>query len=298
MDRAVSVSALDAPIAALGESPVWSVAEQALYWVDIDSQQIHRYDFETANIESRTTVARPGSIALNPVERMLTIGMEHHVVRFDWDSADAWMLLDLEAEGIGNRLNDGRCDPAGRYVLGSMFADTNAGRTTGILHQVQHGSATQLRSGIGVANGLAFDAVRNRMYFADTPTEKVLAFDYDPATGIATNERVFFDYADMPGKPDGACVDSEGCYWSASVNGWAVLCISPDGEVVRRVELPLQKPSMPCFGGPNLDVLFVTTIGVGGNTPSEPGKDGFAPGATLRIDGLGVTRVREPTYQG
>jgi sugar lactone lactonase YvrE len=134
------------------------------------------------------------------------------------------------------------------------------------------------------------------MYFADTPTEQVLVFDYESATGSMSNQRLFFDYHEQPGKPDGACVDADGCYWSASVNGWSLLRISPEGEVTRRVELPLQKPSKPCFGGSNLDTLFVTTIGAGGGTPSEAGRDGFEPGATLAIADLGVQGVVEPRF--
>lgn len=113
-----------------------------------------------------------------------------------------------------------------------------------------------------------------------------------------SNERVFFDYRDRPGKPDGACVDAEGCYWSASVYGWALIRITPDGEVDRVIDLPLHKPSMPCFGGPDLDTLFVTTIGTGGTTPADPGRDGFVNGSTLAISGLGITGRPEPTFAG
>jgi hypothetical protein len=126
-----------------------------------------------------------------------------------------------------------------------MCADTNAGRTTGTLHRIHHsGEVETLRTHIGVTNGLAFDVTRNRMYFADTPTERVLVFDYEPSTGALSNQRLFFDYHEYPGKPDGACVDADGCYWSASVYGWALLRITPDGDVDCRIELPIQKPSV------------------------------------------------------
>lgn len=294
-----TITALDAPIAALGESPVWCPEEVILYWVDIDGKTIHRHDPATGTHGTRSIDGRPGSIALTSTPGRLLIASEHRLLELDWDTGAVTPFVDLEPASTGNRLNDGCCDSSGRFVVGSMCADTNAGRTTGTLHRIHHsGQVETLRTHIGVTNGLAFDVTRNRMYFADTPTERVLVFDYEPSTGALSNQRLFFDYHKYPGKPDGACVDADGCYWSASVYGWALLRITPDGDVDCRIELPIQKPSMPCFGGANLDTLFVTTIGAGGTIPSEPGRDGFEPGATLAIEGLGVEGIVEPRFAG
>ena len=294
-----TITALDAPIAALGESPVWCPEEVILYWVDIDGKTIHRHDPATGTHGTRSIAGRPGSIALTSTPGRLLIASEHRLLELDWDTGAVTPFVDLEPASTGNRLNDGCCDSSGRFVVGSMCADTNAGRTTGTLHRIHHsGEVETLRTHIGVTNGLAFDVTRNRMYFADTPTERVLVFDYEPSTGALSNQRLFFDYHEYPGKPDGACVDADGCYWSASVYGWALLRITPDGDVDCRIELPIQKPSMPCFGGANLDTLFVTTIGAGGTIPSEPGRDGFEPGATLAIEGLGVKGIVEPRFAG
>ena len=294
-----TITALDAPIAALGESPVWCPEEVILYWVDIDGKTIHRHDPATGTHGTRSIDGRPGSIALTSTPGRLLIASEHRLLELDWDTGAVTPFVDLEPASTGNRLNDGCCDSSGRFVVGSMCADTNAGRTTGTLHRIHHGGQVEtLRTHIGVTNGLAFDVTRNRMYFADTPTERVLVFDYETSTGALSNQRLFFDYHKYPGKPDGACVDADGCYWSASVYGWALLRITPDGDVDCRIELPIQKPSMPCFGGANLDTLFVTTIGVGGTIPSEPGRDGFEPGATLAIEGLGVKGIVEPRFAG
>ena len=295
----ITITALDAPIAALGESPVWCPEEVILYWVDIDGKTIHRHDPATGTHGTRSINGRPGSIALTSTPGRLLIASEHRLLELDWDTGAVTPFVDLEAASTGNRLNAGCCDSSGRFVVGSLCADTNAGRTTGTLHRIHHsGEVETLRTHIGVTNGLAFDVTRNRMYFADTPTERVLVFDYEPSTGALSNQRLFFDYHEYPGKPDGACVDADGCYWSASVYGWALLRITPDGDVDCRIELPIQKPSMPCFGGANLDTLFVTTIGAGGTIPSETGRDGFEPGATLAIEGLGVKGIVEPRFAG
>lgn len=284
--------------AALGESPVWSVAESVLYWVDIEGHTVHRYD---PSIDATTSVelrGRPGSLVLTPQPGRLVVAVEHQLVLLEFEAGTTRPWLDLEAGGTGNRLNDGRCDPAGRYVVGSMFADTSAGHTTGMLHRVSaDGSVERLREGIGVANGLAFDADRGRMYFADTPTERVVVFDYDADTGAISGERTFLDYADLPGKPDGACLDADGCYWSASVHGWAVIRVTPDGKIDRRIEVPVQKPSMPAFGGTDLTTLYVTTIGDGGTVPPEPGRHDVLPGSLLAIDpGAGVQGIAEPVF--
>ena len=290
------IEAVSPSPAVLGECPVWSGLEQALYWADIDGRAIFRLDSVTGATSSRSLPGRPGSFVLTTDPNRLLVASEHELVFLDWTTGETEHWRQLEEAGTGNRLNDGRCDPAGRYVVGSMFADTSAGRSTGALYRVEpDGQAATMRSDIGVTNGLAFDAERGRMYFADTPTEQVLVFDYDLDTGHASNERVFFDYASLPGKPDGACVDADGCYWSASVYGWAVIRVTPDGMIDRRIELPVQKPSMPAFGGSDLSTLFVTTIGQGGTVPSEPGRDGFQPGDLLAID-VGAQGLPEPVF--
>jgi L-arabinonolactonase len=294
----VTISALDGPVATLGESPVWSTTEAALYRADIDGCVIHRHELGSGSNESRSLEGRPGSLGLSDKPGHLVVASEHQLLDLDWASGLATPIADVEPAGTGNRLNDGRCDPTGRFVVGSMYEDTGAGRRTGMLHQLSTTApAATLRTDIGVSNGLAFDAGRRRMYFADSPTRQVLVFDYNAETGESENERLFFDYGDHDGKPDGACVDADGCYWSASVHGWALLRITPDGAVDRRVELPLEKPTMPCFGGDNLETLFVTTIGAAGSKPLAPGRDGFEPGMTLVVEGLGIQGVDEPAFR-
>jgi sugar lactone lactonase YvrE len=133
------------------------------------------------------------------------------------------------------------------------------------------------------------------MYFADTPRQTVWAYDYDVATGDARNERVFIDFTGLPGRPDGACVDQDGCYWIACVGGWAVIRVTPDGAVDRRIDLPVQKPTMPAFGGPGLETLFVTSIGAGGSSPMAPGQ--HDPGGLFAIE-TGARGLVEPRFGG
>ena len=178
----------------------------------------------------------------------------------------------------------------------SDVCSSDLAKTTGSLYQVAgDGTVVTLETGIGVPNGIAFDAERSRMYFADTPTQMVLVADYDADTGFRHDVRPFLDYGPLPGKPDGACIDADGCYWSASIYAWSLIRVTPDGKIDRRVDVPVQKPTMPAFGGPDLETLFVTSIGDSGSQPSEPGRDGFSPGDLMAID-VGVQGRPEPSF--
>lgn len=284
--------------ALLGECPIWSDVEQQLYWVDIEGRSIHRFDPATGVDASRPVPGRPCSIALTEMPGRLLVALELGLSFVDWEggSSEPWLTLESAADAPGNRLNDGRCDRAGRFWVGSMFDPTSARRFTGRLHRVEpSGAVTTVRSEVGVANGLAFSPDGKTMYFADTLRETVWAYDYDLDSGEAWNERVFLDFGALPGRPDGACVDEDDCYWIACVYGWAILRVRPDGTVDRRIDLPVEKPSMPAFGGAALDTLYVTSIGSGGSRPLAPGQP--KAGGLFAIE-AGYRGVAEPRFQG
>ena len=248
--------------ARLGECPLWSAAEARLYWVDIDERRVHRFDPAAGSDEEREVPGRPGSIAFTDVVGRLLVSSENRLGFLDFVSGGWTQWVELEPAGSGNRMNDGRCDPAGRFWVGSIFVPTSARKRTGMLHRVEgDGTAATVRTGVGVSNGLAFSPDGRTMYWADTPDETVWCYDFDPATGEATNERVFLDFRPLPGVPDGAAVDEDGCYWVACVQGAAVLRVTPAGRVDRRIDLPVMDPTMPAFGGPDRSTLFVTSIG-------------------------------------
>jgi sugar lactone lactonase YvrE len=156
------------------------------------------------------------------------------------------------------------------------------------------GSFTTTQRSVGIANGIAFSPAGDTMYFADSERRTVWAYDYDPATGDATGERVFVELgSELPGKPDGATVDEDGCYWLACVYGWSLARITPRGDVDRVVEMPVENPSKPAFGGSDLDVLYVTTIGSGGTEPTVTHQ--ADDGAVFAVD-AGVRGLPEPTF--
>jgi sugar lactone lactonase YvrE len=280
--------------ASLGECPVWSSEEKVLYWVDIDGRAVHAFDPATGVDRSWPLDGRPGAIALTDDISVLLVAVENELGWLSLESGEVTQWQVLEESRPGVRLNDGRCDPAGRFWVGGMFVPTSARRFEAWLHRIEHdGSSVTTRGKVGVSNGLAFSPDGTVMYWADTLHETVWAYDYDVSTGEQHNERVFLDFAPLPGRPDGACIDETGCYWIACVGGSALLRITPQGVVDRNIPVPVPRPTMPAFGGADLDTLFVTTIG---RRPGDAGGSGH-PGGIYAFE-PGVRGLKEPRFGG
>ena len=297
MSVAESVAACVVPARAqLGECPLWSPTEGRLYWEDIDGRSIHRFDPTAGIDEVRPAPGRPGALALTATPGRLLVAIEGRLSFLDWETGDWQDWIDLEPEGLGNRMNDGRCDPAGRFWVGSMFDPAADGRATGVLYRIDaDGGSAVMRTGIGVPNGLAFAPDGRTMYWADTHRDTVWAYDFDIHRGEPTNERVFTDFSDLPGRPDGACVDADGYYWIACVYGYAVARLSPDGRLDRLVRVPVEKPTMPALGGPDMSTLYITTIGGGGSHAIDPSQP--EAGGLFAVD-VGVRGHPEPRFAG
>ena len=279
--------------AKLGESPVWSGRDSTLYWVDVDGESIQALAWGQDEPDVWALPGRPSCMALTPDPSKFVVGLGAGLIEYDAVSGqwDEWMALE-NVPGV--RMNDGRPDQSGRMWIGSMDERevTVEEFPSGHLFRIDRdGSFDAMIDGVATSNGLAFSPDGRTMFWTDTQTQVIWAFDYDGSTGAAFNRRVFFDCGELPGKPDGACVDVEGCYWSACVYGWAIARITPNGHVDRIIELPVEKPSMPAFAGPDLDVLVVTSISSGGRQPAAPGQP--HAGALLMLD-VGVCGLPEP----
>jgi len=280
--------------AELGESPVWSADEGLLYWVDIGGQAVHAFDPDSGHDRSWPITGRPSALARTADPQRLLVAVENELVWLDLESGDStpWVMLEPPRPGV--RLNDGRCDPAGRFWIGGMYDPTSANRFDAHLHRVEpDGSFTTVRDQVGCANGLAFSPDGTVMYWADTLHSLVWAYDYDVDTGEQRNERVFLDFGPLPGKPDGACIDEAGCYWIACVGGSAVIRATPGGEVDRIVEVPVLRPTMPAFGGADLATLFITSIAA-----RDPEADGPGPHGAILAFAPGVRGLPEPAFAG
>lgn len=247
---------LDAAITC-GESPVWVAAEEAVYFTDIPGRRMHR--LVPGSGAHRTWEMPEELCCFAPRDAGgFVAGMRSGFALLAADSLAVEYLARPEVDKPDNRLNDGRCDRQGRFWAGSMHEPRS--RLDGVLYRLgTDRQCTAMAGGVMVANGLAWSPDGHTMYWSDSRKHTIFAFDFDPDTGSLDNRRVFFRTSEAQGRPDGAAVDAEGCYWSACFLGGCVLCITPDGRVEREIPLPVRDVTMVCFGGPALDTLYITT---------------------------------------
>ena len=281
--------------ATLGEGPAWNVEEQRLYWVDILKNEIHRTDPATGQDEVRDFGEQVGCIGFREAGGLVA-AMRSGFYTVDFNTGTRAFICDPENKP-GNRMNDGRCDPYGAFWAGSMMDPSDRKTRTGSIWRLgPDGGVREMVTDIGISNGIAFDAERHYFYCADTyaDVQTVWRFDHDPDTGLISNRRVFFTAHDLPGRPDGACIDAEGCYWVALTNCWSVARFTPDGKLDRMIKTPVQKPTMCTFGGADLGTLFITSMGFS----YLPQADGQPHAGGLFACRPGVQGVQEGKFRG
>lgn len=240
----------------LGESPRWHGPSQTLWWVDILASRLHWLDPD-GQVGQRQLPRAAACLALDATGGMV-LGGEGGFARLPSPPDGEWQwLTDPEADKPWQRLNDGRCDPAGRFIAGSQ--NPRKDQHYGTFYCLTGEQARPLVGRSWTCNGLAFSPDGRTLYWSDTPNRVIYACDYDVDRGAVSHQRVFFVVPEGWGRPDGACVDSEGCYWSALYAGGGLLRIGPDGTLRERVPLPVSNPTMPCFGGADLTTLYVTS---------------------------------------
>ncbi|MCW5646511.1 MAG: SMP-30/gluconolactonase/LRE family protein [Sphingopyxis sp.] len=246
--------------ALLGESPFWHAHEARLYWVDIEGRKIHRTDPATGTDEVMGLAEQVGCIAPRAKGGLVAALENGCALIDDWGAAPRPFGPAVLADKPHQRFNDGRVDAAGRLWVGSLTSDKPK-RDAALYRLDPDGSLTTVFGGLMTSNGAAFSPDGRTLYHADTPTHCVHAYDVDPATGTPGGKRLFHRFAEGEGRPDGAAVDAEGCYWSALWDGWRVVRLSPAGELLQTVDLPVQRPTMIAFGGADLKTAFVTSAG-------------------------------------
>jgi sugar lactone lactonase YvrE len=240
----------------LGEAPRWHPTEKALYWIDLFKPAIHRFDPATGKIDTWAPNEKLGSFAPCAGGGLLLAG-RNGLSLFDPQSAAKQRLVDPERGGPENILNDGRCDCRGRFWVGSM--NKMIQRASGRLYCYAEGKLRVADEGFWVSNGVCWSPDNRRMYFADSHIRTIFCYDFDADDGVIANRREFTTLGDVPGVPDGASTDAEGFLWCAIFDGNCLVRYAPDGTVNRTVKLPVSRPSACAFGGPNLDILYVTT---------------------------------------
>jgi sugar lactone lactonase YvrE len=281
-------AALPIAPAILGESPFWHPDEAALYWCDIYGGRIHRFDPANGAHRQWDFDQHPGSLAPLPGGD-LVVAFRDGVFRFSPASGERRRLAAAPYDVKTQRFNDGKADPQGRFWVGSI--DEHAPRRPeAALYRHAAGRLERVTGPCIVSNGLAFGPDGRTMYWSDTAAAKVWAFDFDGSEGSLSRQRVFAEFAlkvpgqslaEYGGRPDGAAIDIEGNYWCAMYEGARLLRFAPDGRLLQELPLPVRCPTMPCFGGPDLRTLYVTSATE--NRPAEELKAMPLSGCVLSV---------------
>jgi len=281
---------------ATGECPVWHVADQALYWVDIPAKRLHRWT-PTDVLDSWSAPEMLACIAARAGGGWLA-GLESGLFALQAKASgqlSGERLITLDHAQPAMRCNDGRCDRQGRFLVGTMVQDMAQGAPAGRLYSHTAGDGARLLlDDLIVPNGLALSPDGRTLYLSDShPSRQLIwAFDYDPDSGTPSNQRLFVDMNAHPGRPDGAAVDVDGCYWICGNDAGLIHRFTPDGRLDRSLAVPVKKPAMCAFGGRNLDTLFVTSIRPGGDLSDQP-----LAGGLFALD-PGVQGLPEPAFAG
>jgi sugar lactone lactonase YvrE len=258
-----------------GESPVWLSSEQALYWVDIPQGILHCWQSQLS-LHSRWQAPQMLACmaAWSGSPGSWIAGLEDGIYRLQQSPLSEGAMLQVQAlaqvrhEQAGMRFNDGRCDRQGRFLAGTMQMDMGAAQGVGKIYrlgpqELSAGTCTDLQLGpLVVPNGMAFSPDGQTMYLSDShpSVQAIWAFDYDVDSGVPHSRRLFKDMKPLPGRPDGAAMDSDGCYWICANDAGLIHRFTPAGRLDRSLAVPVKKPAMCAFGGARLDTLYVTSI--------------------------------------
>lgn len=287
----------------LGEGPLWDVEEQRLYWIDSSAAEIWSCREDGSDVKKYFVPTHIGSMALRETGGAV-LALANGFSLYDFETQKLTHICDPEADEPENRLNDGKVDRRGRFVAGYMSYDHDREDASRGQRPVRNSTlyrldpdltVHRLDSGIKCSNGPCWSPDDKTFYFCDSYDKVMYAYDYDIETGDVSNRRVLASTKDYPGTFDGSTVDAEGYIWNAHVFGGRIIRYAPDGSIDRMVEVPVRNLTSVMFGGRNLDVLYVSSMG----RPMKgiPQKEPHA-GGVFAVYGLGVTGLPEPRFKG
>jgi sugar lactone lactonase YvrE len=279
--------------ARIGESPVWSSGERALYWTEIHGFRLHRLDTESGRSRIWQTKEKVASFALCEGGGLVA-ALHGGFALIDLDGGTLIRLARPFGPELEVHLNDGRCDRAGRRFWSGTLHEPRTKQNGALFRLSGDGTATRMAGGVIASNGIAFSPDDRVLYYADSRGPVIWAFDHDPITGAVTNRRIFATVPAGEGLPDGAAVDAEGCYWSARFMGDRIVRYRPDGRIEREIPMPVSNPTMVAFGGVDFRTLYVTT-GRANLGPAELLRQPWAGGIlamTVDVQGLPEPRFK------
>lgn len=279
--------------AALGEGPLWDVDEERLYWIDSLGPAVHVCDPKGGSRRSWALPEPIGSLALRkPGGAVLALKSGFHLL--DFKTGEVSRIVEPDPGKPRIRMNDGKVDRRGRFVAGYMDTEERD-PLCGLFSLAPDFGLSRLDEGIICSNGPCWSPDDRVFYFADTTRKVIYAYDYDLATGKVANRRVFASFETLRGYPDGATVDAEGFVWSVEVYSGRLVRFAPDGTVERMVGLPVGSTTSITFGGPDLDIAFITSMArpIAGVHPTER-----EAGGLFAVHGLGVRGLPEQRFGG
>ncbi|MEH3106517.1 MAG: SMP-30/gluconolactonase/LRE family protein [Sphingomonas fennica] len=288
----MEISVVDVPKCVIGEGPLWDVAEQALYWIDILGRRVWRRDEASGAVTGWDVPEVIGSMALRTGGgAIVALANGIHALDFSTGECSPFALPDPADPDV--QFADGKVDPAGRFVTATSHRGMSEPRGH-VWSLGRDRRLTAIDDDLILGNGPCWSPDGRTFYHADSVRRLIYAYDYDPKTGRAANRRPFADTADLGGIPDGATVDAAGRLWVAICEGGKVVCFDPDGTLSRVIDMPVVYPASVMFGGPDLDRLYVLSLNAG--FLGKPVADG--DGCLFVIDGLGCKGLPEPRYAG
>lgn len=276
--------------AQLGEGAIWHSQKQVLYWVDIDGGFVHIYDPVT-NRDRSVSTGQPVGTVVPRASGGVMVALRDGFAALNLETGALTPITDPESHLPDNRFNDGKCDPAGRFWAGTM------GKAGGSVYRLDPDlTVRKMFGGVRTSNGIAWSLGQKTMYYIDTPTQEVAAFDYDYATGEIGNRRVAVKVPVENGHPDGSTLDAEGHLWVAHWDGWNVTCYDPArGVGLRTIKLPASRITSCAFGGPDLSTLYITSARVGLDEAALAAQP--LAGGLFKVD-AGVRGIPAPEFLG
>lgn len=246
--------------AALGEGPIWDYDKKILYWIDIINKQLRIFDPKT-HIERKIILNQQiGTVVVGTNER-LVLALENGFYFLDLETEETSFIANPESNIPGNRFNDGKCDPAGRFWAGTLSKEKGKANLYCLNTDL---SITKKIDNVTTSNGIVWNMETKKMYYIDTPTNEVWGFDYDVESGEITNKEVVIKIPNGEGGPDGMTIDSDGMLWIAHWGGWKVSKWNPKiGRRLEEIKIPASQVTACAFGGDNFDELYITTARVG-----------------------------------
>ena len=290
----------------LGEGPIWDIEEGALYWVDgtgrrVDKPALWRFDPGTKKLQHWSLAHDVGAMALRQ-RGGAVLALADGFYFYDFGSGALECIHRIEDDQPRTRLNDGKVDRRGRFFAGGMD-DQEELPLCGLWRLDPDLSVHRVDSGIICSNGPCWSPDDSTFYFADTFQQALWAYDYDLDSGELSNRRTFASSDSEAGFFDGGTVDEEGCVWNALVIGGDLVRYTPDGEIERRIGMPVKNITSLTFGGDNLDEIYVTSMARVSHPAvhdhfAQQNRPQFSAGSVFRIRGLGVKGVPEPRFAG